>query len=145
MLVPILYDTLLVASCLAAMRWGEGAERAGAAIMLAGTLFTFVTAGTANLLYSGLNLRLVLIDAAAFAAFLVVMCRSRKFWPIWASALQSLSVFASLAPLLQGRVERLAFAVNEEIWAWPILVLILVMPVVRVRTAKRSMATLPPA
>lgn len=133
MLVPLLYDLVLLAACIAAFTRGGPAEKTGALVMLTSTAITFMMAGKVDLLFAAVSLRLVLIDAITFIAFVLITLRSRKFWPLWASALQLLTVFANFAPLLQVRLKGLAYALNEQIWAWPILAIILTVSLLPTR------------
>jgi uncharacterized membrane protein (UPF0136 family) len=141
MLVPLLYDLLLAVTCLAAWLRGEGAEKAAASVMLLGTVLTFAMADKVDLLFASVGLQLVLVDAAALAAFVLISLRSRKFWPLWASALQLLTVFASFAPLFHARMRGLAYALNEQIWAWPILVVIFAASLLVKRKPKLNIAS----
>lgn len=142
MVFAILYDSLLVATCLLAAFYGGWEERGGAFTVLVATLLTVFTAGPVEYRYDLVSPRLTLIDASALACFVAVMLQSRKFWPLWATAMQLISVFANFAPLLEVHRWSLAYAIAEQMWAWLILGLIASVSV-RVRRSSGNAKSLP--
>lgn len=126
MLVAFLYDALLVATAVAALIRGGRAERWGAGIMVTASCLTAVLVRDPDVTFSTVDPRLAAIDGSAFVALTTLACRGRAFWPIWAAAMQLLSVAAVFAPL-DDRIEELfAYALTEQLWGWLILLLILV-------------------
>lgn len=126
MLIILLYNGLLLAACLSAARMGAWEERACAFVAFVATLLTVFTAGKLDMRFLSANLRLAMIDASALVSFAIVGMRSRKYWPIWVSAMQLVTFLANFAPLLEVHGHSLAYAIAEQMWAWLILTVILV-------------------
>lgn len=120
----LLFNGLVILTCLLAWQYGGWAERMGASAGAGATFLTFLLTGPISLRFKELNLALVFIDVAALVAFLVIARLSAKFWPIWAFTLQILTAGASAAHLLRPSSHAMIYAINEQIWAWVIQLMI---------------------
>lgn len=133
MIVPILYLLLLIISCVTAAFRGGRAERWAAAIMTVASVATVMSTGAADALYAAVDIRLFLIDFLALAALAALARLFDNFWPIWAASLQLLTVASHFVQPLKPGVREIAYAFNEQIWSWIILILITVTSVLRTR------------
>jgi asparagine N-glycosylation enzyme membrane subunit Stt3 len=118
----VLFNILMLAASTYALGWGGAPER----------LFTLMTIvalyATIHIHHDGfrkLDVGLFLVDLAFFAALYLLSLFSTRFWPIWMSGLQGLTVLshaAILAPTPSG----FGYAVLEQVWAWPMEILLIV-------------------
>ncbi len=104
---------------------GGRAERVGATIVILGTAASFLATSQAPDRFSGLELGLVLVDAAALSAFVLLALRADRYWPIWASALAGLGLLGhlgrwSLGPGLEPRI----YVISIAAWSYLILAVI---------------------
>lgn len=90
-------DGIFVVAVLLAWLRGGGPERALALVVAA--MFVVDRAGHAAGIAGLVNVERMhaVIDLAAFASMITVMCCARRIWPIWATACQLLSVISHLA------------------------------------------------
>lgn len=123
-MIPLLYLMLLVGCGLLAWCRGDPTERVAAAILVIGSLLSFVF-GPAHLEWGKVSAALLAIDLAGLAAFLWLARRSEKYWPIWAASLQLLSLTAGIGQALKPSEGAIAYAIDEQIWAWLILLLVI--------------------
>ncbi len=124
MVIAFAFDALLLIALIAAIWRGGTIERLGAALCILATVLTVISSPL-NVRFIGVRLDLLAIDWATLLVFLGLARASRRYWPIWAAGLQMLSILCSMAAKLAPNT--LAFAVAEQIWAWVIVVLIIVV------------------
>lgn len=125
-MVALIYDVLLLLAITAAFWRGGLEERWAATIKVVSAMTTWAVIDTEHA-YRALDPPLVAIDVATLSAMLTIALRSRLFWPLWAAALQLLILVANFVPLLIGFWHPLAYAMNEQLWSWPLVALIGIM------------------
>lgn len=135
-LVPAAFLSLLVAALIYVSVYGQAAERA---CIIAATIASIATALAANseATWYRPEIGIFLVDLLTLAAFIAVMAKSRKFWPLWITALQIVAVMTHVARYLKPLTAPLAYAVAEQLWAY-IVILILIMSVWMKRSALAS-------
>jgi hypothetical protein len=121
-LIQFLFAVLLATTCGLAVRLGGGSERAGALIIVSGALLTFLMERAAPIRWHGVERNIFLIDVAMLIAFMVLTIASHRFWPIWTTAFQLLTVASHLGPLFRPVHNAMSFAFDEQVWSWVILV-----------------------
>lgn len=65
----------------------------------------------------------LVLDTGHFLLMLVIVLRSRKFWPMWVAAMAAMSIMAHLLPYIPQSSPYLYFRA-EALWSWPIWALI---------------------
>ena len=119
-MIPILFGLIMVATCGYALCCGDRSAKAVAAtVILGATLSMFVIRDSGR--WQESELGILAIDVAMLLIFGAVMLRSDRFWPIWTTAAQLLTVLAHLGPVFRRADIAVPFAVSEQIWAWFIL------------------------
>lgn len=96
----ILYGVLMWAVFLYAIRRGAWAERVAAGSTVAGAYLTVLAYSPLAVRFKHVETPVLLIDSALFLLLLFISIRTRKFWPLWLTAMQALTVFAHLAPFV---------------------------------------------
>jgi hypothetical protein len=115
------YLVLMGGSCGYALIRGGIPERAAAATILVGSVLSPFVAHLGPQLWHGFELGIFLVDAAMLIAFGIIMLLSTRFWPIWMTAFQLLTVNAYLGPLFRAKDIAIPFGFDEELWSYVIL------------------------
>lgn len=129
---------LLIASSFYALSRGGSSERAVAAIMMVATTLTPLAAHTGSRVWHDSENGIFAVDCATLGAFVAVMLRSSRFWPIWTTAFQLLSVAAHLGPLFRAQDIAIPYALEEQVWGWIILIHLAIVTRMRQGERKRS-------
>lgn len=123
-ILSLVYMTILLSSCVYAIRFGSESEVTGAGIMLVGSFLTVVvdimTPKHVHLLGT------LLVDLAVLAAFFRLALRSDKFWPLWTTAFQIIGVATHLAKLADPVIVPRAYSIAQGFWAYPMLVALVI-------------------
>ncbi|HEV2078292.1 MAG TPA: hypothetical protein VGR19_00105 [Allosphingosinicella sp.] len=141
----VLYLVLLIATLAYALRNGGSEERQGALTILLGTLLSEVASevgpSSADPRWGGIEIDLLVIDAAAFIAFLVIAYRSKKFWPIWAAASQLVAVLTHWVVILNPSIVRTVYATAQPFWIFPVLAAVALGTRAHQRSLRETAAT----
>ena len=116
----------LLACCLYALLRGGWPERAGALILLAGSILTAAAMSPAAGRFATVELGVLAVDLLVLAAFVAVALKSDRYWPLWTSALQFAGVLVHLARLADPEMMRNGYAFLLAVWSYPMLVTIAV-------------------
>jgi len=68
-----------------------------------------------------INIPVMLVDLALWIGQLALMLRSRRYWPIWMAAAQTLTVASHLATLVSSNFAQKSYAGVATVWAIPCL------------------------
>lgn len=118
----VLFNILMLAASVYALGWGGAPERVFV-LLSAVALYASIHAHHEHFLK--LEVGLFLVDLALFGALYILSLFSTRFWPIWMTALQGLSVLSHAVILAPGQ-EGFGYAVLEQVWAWPMEILLIV-------------------
>jgi len=123
-LYVISFWILLIASAIAAYRWGGRPERVAAAMYLAAAITSTFVSPAFALRYSHADIHLYVVDLVLLGGLIVVAVRSGRWWTIWAAALQMISVLAPLAEAFNPDLRRLGYQLMEELVSFPMVLLL---------------------
>ncbi len=112
---------LLVATCLAAYRWGAGPERWGAALYLGAALSTIALHTALPARYSGVEVAVCSVDLILLICLALLASRSNRWWPSCALALQALTVLAHVGKMTNPHLWRLGYQLMATWTALPSL------------------------
>ncbi|TCM26162.1 MULTISPECIES: hypothetical protein [unclassified Novosphingobium] len=126
MVVPIAFLILLVGSSAFAFWKGDQSLRLVAAIVLVGSILSALAQTRAPDPWHYGEIGTLLVDFSMLGAFGAIMFSSNRFWPIWMTAAQLLTVVAHFGPVLRHSHIAIPFAISEQIWSWFILVQLIV-------------------
>ena len=123
MLSPKTYYVILFFVSLYALLQGRSDERVAAATCI---LATFATNAvyTPQGSYAGVEMGVLLVDLAAFAAFLSLALRSDRFWPLWVAGLQLATLGAHAVKAVELDLMPQAYAAAARFWVYPIFLII---------------------
>ena len=119
-----LFLAILVATVLYALRRGGAPERWGAAIVIAGYALTLLLQRTYHERFGSLALGVLLVDIAVLAAFFILSLKANRFWPIWMTGFQAVSVMVHAAMAISPGVIPWAYAFGLAMWSYPILIML---------------------
>ena len=117
-----LFNILMLAASTYALGWGGAPERI---FVLMSVVALALSIHVHHDGFLKLDVDLFLVDLAFFCALYCLSLFSTRFWPIWMSALQGLTVL-SHAVILAPAPEGAGYAILEQFWAWPMEMLLIV-------------------
>jgi hypothetical protein len=122
--VSILLFLILMALCCGyALARGGAPERYAAGLQIGAFVLTLLV----HRLFEGqafqvISLGTAAIDVVLLLALIVLAWRSTRFWPLWIAGWQLAAIVAHLAKLLDPAMLPAGYAIQAQIWAYPMLV-----------------------
>lgn len=104
------------------LRRGAWAERLAASTILVGTYLTLLVLSPLAIRYQHVEFS-VLVDLAVVLIFLYISLLSASFWPLWLTAMQSLTVLSHLAPYVP-HILPWSYWRAVAVWSWPMLIVL---------------------
>lgn len=132
-LVPFVFLAMLMAALGYALKRGQWAERAGVSTIVLGSVLSAIAAHSTAMWHSP-ETGIFVIDVFVLLTFVTIMARSDRFWPLWITALQIVAVATHIARIVEPQTIPLAYAVAEQLWAYPMLAIITVATIRNRRT-----------
>jgi hypothetical protein len=117
----LVFALLMAGSCGYALLRGDPSAKVVATTVILGSLLSAVLIEQTSELWQGSEPGIFVIDGIMLVIFVAIMIKSDRFWPIWTTAAQLLSVLAHIGPLLRNAHIAVPFAVSEQLWSWFIL------------------------
>ena len=111
------FALLGVTAVLAAIR-GDRYDRAGAAAFVLAALISFYTAELFPVFLMP-NDPLALIDLTLLIVLLIITAKSSRYWPIWSTGFQLVTVLTHLATMVQPDLVPRAYAIATGLWSFP--------------------------
>jgi hypothetical protein len=105
---------------------GRSDERIAASVCLAASVATRFAISPLSVRYTGLEIGLLMIDAAVLLAFVAIALRSQRFWPLWVAGLQLTSSISHLVKVVDVDLIPRAYAAAAVFWSYPILLIIII-------------------
>ncbi|HYI63350.1 MAG TPA: hypothetical protein VEW71_00540 [Allosphingosinicella sp.] len=122
----VVYNVLLASCWVYALRRGGAPERIGATSL---AIFSFLTAATVSgstTSYRSVETGILIVDLLCLAAFLALALRADRFWPLWVAALQIIGTAGHAVKFVDPDIIRRAYAFILVIWAYPMILLMIV-------------------
>jgi hypothetical protein len=122
----IFYLLLLCASVFYALRQGGGPERAAAiTFILMNISDPFVHAFTPTQ-FDALDPGHLIIDFLGWLALFTIALRAKRFWPLWVSSLQTISLIAHVAKFLDYSIHPIAYFTMQVASSYLYLVVLII-------------------
>lgn len=122
---PLFYWTILALCALYVCWRGGAAEKVGIGIVVVGSVTTTLSASTSlNMRFHSIEMGMFVVDVVVFFAFLALALAADRFWPLWVAGLQLVGTLSHTLVLASSHVVAWAYAVTQALWAYPILLLI---------------------
>lgn len=119
----ILYGALLWGVSLYAFRRGGWAEKLAAGGFLTATYLSVLVLGPIATRYRHVEIPVVVVDGCLFLLLLFISLRSEKFWPLWLTAMQGLTILSHLAPFVP-HILPWSYYNAAVIWSYPTLIVL---------------------
>ena len=117
----IFYIFAALAICVSALIWGGRDERAVAAGFLVTAAASLIAASIQDARYQEPQYTVMVVDLFSLAFLLVIVRRSRRFWPLWVAAAHLVGLFTHIVRILQPSMLAEAYASVQPFWAFPML------------------------
>lgn len=121
-----LYGACLLVTAVIGWRFGGRSERWGVAIVVTGTLVTYIVMDPALFDWRSHRAPLVAVDTLALFALLALALRSERFWPMWAAAFHLITLCSHGAIYVLPRRLLQTYAVFQGFWIYPIMLCIVI-------------------
>ena len=121
----LIFYCLFLGALAYATGWGGAPERIFALMCVLGFVVSMWVRTPWPYEFRHVELGLLLVDVAMFCALYVMSIFSTRFWPIWMTAMQGLSVLAHMM-VLTPQPSAFGYQVLEEFWSFPQLTLLIV-------------------
>ncbi|RYD52469.1 MAG: hypothetical protein EOP60_10355 [Sphingomonadales bacterium] len=119
--VSVFYTFIAFTICASALIWGGRDERAVAVGFLITTVASWVAAAIQDGRYREPQYSVMVVDLFFFAFLLLIVRRSRRFWPLWVAAAHLVGTFTHVVRILQPSMLAEAYASVQPFWAFPML------------------------
>lgn len=119
--VSILYIFAALTICVFALIRGGRDERAVAAGYLVAAVASWIDADVQNVRYQQPQYLVMVVDLFLLAFLLLIVRRSRRFWPLWVAAAHLVGTFTHVVRILQPSMLAEAYASVQPFWAFPML------------------------
>lgn len=118
----MIYGILMWAVTIYAFRRGGRAEKLAAIGIVVNSYMTVLLLGPPGTEFRQVETSVVLIDLALLLLLILISMRSRKFWPLWLTAFQGMTILAHFAPYVH--VSAWVYWRASSLWAWPMLLVL---------------------
>ena len=119
----MIFGALMWGVCIYAWFRGGRAERLAATGIVLMTYLSVLVASPYTSSFRHVEWPMFMVDASLFFVLLGVSLKSEKYWPIWLTAMQGLTVLTHLAPYVP-HVIPWAYGNANAIWAYPMLIIL---------------------
>ena len=136
MLHVVLFNFALVVTCAYAWAAGGQPERLTALLLLAGCAATFALPFHHHRSYRDFEVAAFAVDLVALVGFAAVAARANRYWPLWFTAVQLLTIAVHGVKGYQPDLMPAVYAAVVGKLAYPML-LILAVGVLRLRERER--------
>ena len=120
MTVIVLFWIFTTVCCGYALTFGDRDGRIAAAMIVAAVMLSWIAQGRQET-WTAINLPVMAADLLLWIGQIALMLCSRRYWPIWMAAAQSLTVASHLATLVTSGFTQKSYAGLATVWAIPCL------------------------
>lgn len=124
-MMPALFLTLLLSTCLYALVRGGAPERIAACILILATLASAITLELSRQRYLRTEVDTMWVDIAMTCAFLALALRAQRYWPMWISMVQ-LDLVATHLVMFSPDTGPWSYWAMQALWSYPAPVLLAV-------------------
>lgn len=122
-MMPVLFFTLLFASCFYAAFRGGTPERVAAAILIAAVAASAVALGTSAHRYMRTEIADMAVDTAMTLAFVALALKAQRYWPIWVSMVQ-VDIVATHLVMFSAETQPFSYWLMQALWSYPAPILL---------------------
>lgn len=119
----LVFGALMWGTCLYAVYRGGRSEKIVAGGIIANVYLTVLVSSPFAHRFQTVELPIAIVDTALLMLLLSIALTSRKFWPLWLTAMQALGTLSHLAPLVP-HVIPWAYGNAVALWMYPMLIVL---------------------
>ena len=105
-----------------AFRCGGWAEKLAASGIVINSYLTVLLVSSNDTRFQQVEVRIVFVDLGYLCLLVLIALRSRKFWPLWLTAFQGVTLLAHFAPYVG--VSPYVYQKAAALWSWPLLIVL---------------------
>lgn len=121
---PMIYGFVMWAVSIYAFRRGGWAEKLAASGIILNSYLSVLLLSPGSKRYQHLESSVAWVDLGLFILLLSITLASRKFWPLWLSAFQGVTVLGHLAPYVHAAPWVYQRAIAS--WSWLALFVLII-------------------
>jgi hypothetical protein len=118
------FSTLLFTCVIYGFLRGGPPEKIGTAIFSAGALLSSMLQSRSADRFQSIDVGLLSVDIVGMLTFVILAIISNRFWPLWISAMQLITVFSHMPAVLQESILPWAYWRAISMWSYPMLFLL---------------------
>lgn len=120
-ILPHIYFVYMFAGCGYAVYRGGRFEYIGAAVMVGGSVATFIGLAVLDTPWTGFYTSTFAIDMLVLLALIHLAIVSDRFWPLWMAGFHLVAVLVHAATMLVPDTATWALATGAAFWAYPMI------------------------
>jgi hypothetical protein len=120
------FDSLLLFSCIIAWFRGGDPEKKAATMLFSAATLSWLVVDHGATMFSQIEWRLFIVDFMLAVALLILAISADRYWPMWLTALQIVSLLMHPAFGLSQSKMAFAYAVAVIAWSYPMLIILIV-------------------
>lgn len=109
--------------CIYAFRRGGWEEKLTIAGFIVAAYLSVLVAGPNETSFQQVEVQIAYVDLGLFIVMQIVAFRSKKYWPLWAGALQGMMLLTHFAPLMPNMLPSTYYNA-EAFWTYPVMVIL---------------------
>lgn len=119
----LLFAVLLVLCCGFAGLRGGAPERIGAALLVSAAILSLLLVSN-RVAFSTTEWGIFGIDCALLAGLFALAMFANRYWPLWLTSLQLVTIWSHLAFGTVAAQMPLAYAISSTVWSFPMLIML---------------------
>jgi hypothetical protein len=123
-MIAVMFDVLLIASCIYSLLMGGIAEKIGSVLLASAALFSFGAILISQAPYVRIEMAIAAIDLVLFFGLLTLALLADRYWPMWLTSMQLVTIWSHPAFGIASQKIPFAYAVASKIWSFPMLILL---------------------
>jgi hypothetical protein len=121
--IAVAFNLFLVTCCSFALWRGGKPERIGALMLATASLLSALMVRWDDA-YRHVEWGVMLIDIALFAGLLALALKANRYWPLWLTSFQLVTLWSHLAASALTATMPLAYAIASMAWSYPMLIIL---------------------
>ncbi|MBA2932679.1 hypothetical protein HZF05_01095 [Sphingomonas sp. CGMCC 1.13654] len=121
-----IFSALFLAATLYAALRGGAPERLALLVFWLGSLTSVALVSPLGKRWAHVEYGLLASDLAMLCAFAALTYHARRHWPLWMTSMQAIEVLCHVPILLAPDVNRPAYMSLQALWAYPMVVLLII-------------------
>lgn len=121
-----IFTALFLAATIYAVLRGGAPERLGLLVFWLGSLTSIALVSPLGKRWAHVEYGLLASDLAMLCAFAALTYKARRHWPLWMTSMQAIEVLCHVPILLAPDVNRPAYMSLQALWAYPMVVLLII-------------------